>query len=423
MLELLGRLAAKSMVLVEEPRLGDPVVLRYRFLETIRQYAEQKAARAGEADRVRTQHRDWYLSLAEQGMDGMEGPDQKEWWERLELEHDNLRAALAWSASGPDSASQLLHIAACLGRFWGWRGHAREGIGWLDRALARNATSPSPDRARALNWRGLLEWASGNSQAARAFLEESIAQARAVGDGRVLSLSLRHLAMLAHSAEEYVEARGLVQEALTVSREVGSEREIAWNLSVNGENLAIAGQHDKAEALLEESIVVGRDSGDLTPVLRSMLVLSRMYGSARLALDALSRVGCPSDVSSMSGSLRPAWRSRWAIWPRPKVTGRRPSEPIASRWRRPPATAELATRGAARSRSAPGARLHRRRLGRHLAGRRVAGPSIVDERGRVDRNVATPPPHDRARHSRSSCDERGANAAGEPSLDPDVGSR
>ncbi len=308
-LELLSQLVAKSMVLVEEPRQDETAVLRYRFLETIRQYAEQKLLEAGEADRVRTQHRDWYLSLAEQGMDGMEGPDQKQWWERLELEHDNLRAALAWSASEPSGAPELLRIAACLGRFWQWRGHAREGLGWLDIALARSEAIPSSDRARALNWRGQLERANGNSTAGRPFLEESIAQARAAGDGRVLSIALRHLAMLARSAEEHAHARGLIEEALAVSRQTGWKREIAWNLSVLGENLAVAGKHDAAEPLLEESIVVGRKSGDLTPVLRSMLILGAICGirgdfvrARRIVEDGLS-LGRELDIQFMTTGM------------------------------------------------------------------------------------------------------------------------
>jgi predicted ATPase len=126
-LELLGRLVGKSMVLAEEPGENEPNVLRYRFLETIREYAEEKLVDAGEADVARTRHRDWYLVLAERAMEGMEGAEQKSWWDRLELEHDNLCVAVRWSAADPSRSAAVLGFAGLLGRFWQTRdvGHIR----------------------------------------------------------------------------------------------------------------------------------------------------------------------------------------------------------------------------------------------------------------------------------------------------------
>jgi predicted ATPase len=72
--ELLGHMVAKSMVVVDEPRETSPTMVRYRFLETIRQYLEEKLVEAGEADLARTRHRDWYLNFAEQAMAGWREP-------------------------------------------------------------------------------------------------------------------------------------------------------------------------------------------------------------------------------------------------------------------------------------------------------------------------------------------------------------
>jgi predicted ATPase len=115
--ELLSRLVSKSMVLAEDSGDDEPSTLRYRFLETIRQYAEEKLREAGEAEAIRTRHQDWYVRLAEQAMLGMEGAEQKRWWDRLELEQGNLRVALTWSAADQDR-EPLLHLAGLLGRFW-----------------------------------------------------------------------------------------------------------------------------------------------------------------------------------------------------------------------------------------------------------------------------------------------------------------
>src|SRR5438067_2521629 len=160
----------------------------------------------------------------------MEGAEQKHWWDRLDLERDNLRVAMGWSAANPSGSEDLLRLAGSMGRFWMVRGFAREGIGWLDMALAQTEVTPSAARARALNWLGELESDNGNVVRARPLLEESIAHARAVGDRRVLSLALRHLGSALSSSGDPARACGLFEEALEVSRDAGLKREIAWNL-------------------------------------------------------------------------------------------------------------------------------------------------------------------------------------------------
>jgi predicted ATPase len=163
--EQLGSLVAKSMVLVEQPARAEPGTVRYSCQETIRQFAEEHLLASGEAAAVRARHRDWYLGLAEQGRDGMQGSDPKRWLHRLDLEHDNLLAALSWSKADSGGANKLLRLAGSLGLYWQARGLlVREGIGWLETALARSDASPSADRALALDWLGQLEAGSGNGE-------------------------------------------------------------------------------------------------------------------------------------------------------------------------------------------------------------------------------------------------------------------
>ena len=303
-LELLSRLVAKSMVVAEEADEIDAQAVRYRYLETIRQYGEQKLLEAGEAERVRSRHRDWYLRLAEEAVDGLEGADQMAWWARLEMEHDNLRAALSWTTSSADDAQPMLRLAGSLGRFWQWSGYTREGIAGLDMALARSDGPPSAERARALNWRGQLEMINGNAVAGLPFLEQSVMEARAVGAGRVLSMALRHLARLARSPAE--QRRALLEEALAVSRRGGWKREIGWNLAALGDYLVRDGDLEGAEPLLEESIAVGRESGDLTGVLQAMHWLGTLFGMrgeiarARRLLEDAARLVRDSDARFMA---------------------------------------------------------------------------------------------------------------------------
>jgi predicted ATPase len=116
-LDLLTRLIDKSLLLVTER--GEEV--RYRLLETIRQYALEKLQESGEEDVVRERHAKYYLALAEKAGSKLKGPDQGAWLERLETEHDNLRAALTSALEG-GNAELGLRLGGALGEFWHLRG-------------------------------------------------------------------------------------------------------------------------------------------------------------------------------------------------------------------------------------------------------------------------------------------------------------
>ncbi len=302
-LELLNQLVRKSMVIVDEVREHGFSATRYRFLETIRQYAEERLL-SSEAKAARSRHADWYVGLAELAEEGLESSDQFKWRDRLEVEIDNLRAALTRMAAQPHSDRQLLHFVGLLGRFWRDRGSLQEGVSWLEVAVDHMPppTPPTADHVRALNWLGAFALHNGDVQRARTLLEESVAHARAVEDARLLSLVLRHqgFAFVPHRGgfsafedtqfrgqQDYERARQLFEEALGVSREIANKREIAWNLGALAMNeIRQGGDHSNVRELLEESIAFGRESGDLTPVLYSMAILARIYAATGAAPQA-----------------------------------------------------------------------------------------------------------------------------------------
>jgi non-specific serine/threonine protein kinase len=119
------------------------------MLETIREYGLESLTLHGELPALQRLHAEYFLALAEEAEIGLRGPEQPRWFERLETEHDNLRAALAWGLS-PDGDPELaLRLAGAVSSLWQAGGHFEEGRRWLSEAM-RRSSSPSPARVKAL---------------------------------------------------------------------------------------------------------------------------------------------------------------------------------------------------------------------------------------------------------------------------------
>ena len=135
------------MVLAQEQGSG-PV--RYKMLETLRQFAAESLVESGEAADYRTAHRDYFLKLAEEAEPALAGPEQAVWLARLEAEHDNLRAALEWSCTKGGDCQAGLRLAGSLWRFWEVRSHLAEGRSWFATLLdSENGDRRSAVQAKA----------------------------------------------------------------------------------------------------------------------------------------------------------------------------------------------------------------------------------------------------------------------------------
>jgi predicted ATPase/DNA-binding XRE family transcriptional regulator len=273
-LPVLLRLIDKSLVVMERRGRGQ----RYRLLETVRQYAEEKLVDSGEAAALRERHRDWNLALAEDAVAGLSGPDQVEWLERLEMEHDNLRAALAWCQADPEGAEQEERLAGGLGRFWRDRGYNREGFAWLRHAAARRPRAVSVGRGRALNWAAVVaQHGELAHEQQAALLEESVSVLRQADAPAELSLALRHLwvnVKLIQLGTTTVDA-GLVEEALAIARGAGDQREIGWGLLFLMQVALNRGDLDEARRLVDEALVTLRGL-DPNSLLQALLCLGRV---------------------------------------------------------------------------------------------------------------------------------------------------
>jgi predicted ATPase/DNA-binding SARP family transcriptional activator len=249
-LDLLASLVEKSLVQYDD-RGGEG---RYRLLETVRQYGRERLLAAGEAEIVCGRHCDWYTALAEAAEIEMRGPDLFEWLDRLDAEHDNLRAALEWSAE--HSPEVGLRLAGALWTFWAVRGHFNEGRERLARALDRAGTAgPTLARARALAGAGALACFQGDRVRTGVLCEESLAAARGVGSQHYIALSLLFLSIFQMFYRgDPAQATKLAEESVAAAREQGEQWLIAICLDCLGMATVQAGDLDRGEALLEESL-------------------------------------------------------------------------------------------------------------------------------------------------------------------------
>lgn len=192
----LGQLVEASLV-VQEPD-GD----RYRMLEPVREFAAGELVECGESHGVRDRHAAYYIALAEEAELGLKGQGQLHWLQRLDKEHDNLRTALTWLLSRAregiaESGESIQRLTAVLSRFWFLRGHWSEGRGWLNDALSVNTGDQSAARAKALDGVGLIAQFQNDYQRATAYLEESLALYRNLGDQNGVASALTKLGFLA----------------------------------------------------------------------------------------------------------------------------------------------------------------------------------------------------------------------------------
>lgn len=212
-LDLLAQLVDRSMVLVD----ASCAVARYRLLEPIRQYAADRLEESGEAATFRARHSSAMLALVLAHQAGGAGPDEVASLDRLEREHDNLRAALHWALEH-EQTSTALRCSAALFRFWERRGHIQEGCAWLDQALRSAPDASAAERGWALNALAFLWWRGGDPARAQPIAEQALAITREGGTPRDVAQALLNLGMIAYSGDQPEEALGYLEESVAAAR-------------------------------------------------------------------------------------------------------------------------------------------------------------------------------------------------------------
>jgi predicted ATPase/DNA-binding CsgD family transcriptional regulator len=255
-LGLLAQLVDKSLVVGEETPGG----VRYRFLETIRQYAWERLIEAGELSGTRQRHLAWMLAVGQQSSMDMLGEAHIAAIQRLETEHGNLRAALEYCLE--NEPEHAVRLASCAWRFWRERGYVDEGRRWLRTGLAR-ASDRTSERGRALIALGCLTFDEGDYAGAVPLLEHALEIFREVGDPLGASEALHDLGgcniVLRGDAER---SRQLFQEALELARGARDPLCEGWALVFLGRLDAGRRDYTRAVGLVSQGMDLIQQTGE-----------------------------------------------------------------------------------------------------------------------------------------------------------------
>ena len=270
-LDLLSQLVNKSLVLVEtaqgETHYPAGGSLRYRRLETIRQFAGEKLSKTAEAARLRDRHLAYFLKVAEEIEPYLMEAKQSEWMDYLDLELENIRLALEWSTSN-QRGEEALRLFGSLGWFWYIRCHIGEGEGWLRRAMELRGKASKSAQAKALGSAGWLNYAKDDLSAAISFHRASLDLYRELDDQKGISTQLQFLGVVEFGRGNRVQARPLLEESLRISRKVNNKSAMPRVLMHLGIFLEMEGDYVAAWRYYEESLAICREiqEGHLTMV-------------------------------------------------------------------------------------------------------------------------------------------------------------
>lgn len=261
----------QSLLQQQDTPTGEP---RFRVLETMREFGQEALRETGEWDAVCQAHAKFYLELAEEAAPNLTGPDLGVWLGRLEVEHDNLRAAVSWAVEKGE-ADVALRLTVALWRFWVSTGFMNEGRRRLESALALPGAEPQA-KASALHALGTVTYELGQTATARPLLSEALEIWRQLDDHQGMATILTSLGWLAVEHNDHGDARRLSDEGFELHSRNGDQRGMALALNNLGWIALYEGDTEKAEETLERSLELRREANDRRGVAFGLTNLSRV---------------------------------------------------------------------------------------------------------------------------------------------------
>ncbi|MCJ7438534.1 MAG: hypothetical protein MUP97_12340, partial [Acidimicrobiia bacterium] len=289
----LAALVAKSILVADESEGA----VRYRLLETMREYARdrlEEAADVDESERVQDRHLVHYRELAVTAAPHLEGADDDAWVERLIADDDNLRVALARARHNED-ADALLTMSSALSLYWLGYGNRRDGLMWMETALAMAPDAPAGIRAQVMAWAGSHAMDLGRYEDGRAMLEGSLRCSTEAGEPP-LPFTLRMLGILALEENRPELAVQRCEEALAAARERGEafdELESLWGL---GMICALGADETRAVPLTDDGVEMARRLGNR----HGLTMALQASGFARMATDPARALALLEEAKGMT---------------------------------------------------------------------------------------------------------------------------
>ncbi|HLK54911.1 MAG TPA: tetratricopeptide repeat protein, partial [Chthonomonadaceae bacterium] len=283
-LGLLAELQERSLIVMEER--GEEV--RYRMLETLRQFGQEKLEERGQARALWQRHAAYFTQWAEGVGKRMDRADQRHWLDQVEVEYDNLLQVLAWCEEEPGQAETgLLLCSSALGKYWNMRGHLTEGRFWYHRMLnAAGPTARTKARATVLVNGGIMAFTQGDYASARTGGEQGLEIFREIGDRSGMGGAFLLLGRVYHALGDIAMARTRYEEALALQREAGKPLGLARALNALGFLLREEGDFAAARAYLEEGLALCSklEAGhDMASILNNLFILAWTQGDYTLA--------------------------------------------------------------------------------------------------------------------------------------------
>ena len=259
-LDLLSRLVDKSLVVVDDEFAGER---RYRFLETVRQYARERLVQAGAADRLRERHFEFFFDEFRGALPILRHHHQLPWLRRLRIEQENIRAALEWALTSSTLGEKGVELAGALFWFWTKRGLYEEGKLWLDRALAVGHVARIL-RARALIGLAHMHTFRGRHVEVGALATEALSLGREASDGWAVTFALFLQGLAAFELGDLEQAAALAVEARESADACGESELVQHSgpLLILANIAVLAGDYNRAQRLYDEAIDVCRRSGE-----------------------------------------------------------------------------------------------------------------------------------------------------------------
>jgi len=257
-LDVISSLIDHSLLVQKEQADGES---RFRMLEVVREYALESLEASGGAEATCRSHASYFLALGEEAELHLKGSESVKWLNRLEDDHDNLRAALRWSLV--NDAEIVVRLAVAIRLFWFLHSHLTEGHSWLKAALERGSDDTTNEvRFKLLNVLGTLARFQGDYETARKAYEEGLASSRAANDLRQIAESSSGLGLVVYQQGDLIAARKFIEEGLTISRKLDDKFGIAAYLNSLGDIARTAGDDAAARPLFEEALSVSRQLGN-----------------------------------------------------------------------------------------------------------------------------------------------------------------